>query len=110
MVDAAANRTLAAPIRVGKLLVDPSEGVALWDGRDLGLTPRELALLEALARNAEVVVSRDHLLETVWGYDFAPVTKVIDVFMSYLRRKLAEAGAPPVIHTVRGIGFVLRRA
>jgi DNA-binding response OmpR family regulator len=104
--DAAAE----APLRVGSLLVDVGAWSASWDGRDLGLTRRELALLEALARNVDVVLSRDRLLEIVWGYDFAPTTKVVDVFVSYLRRKLADAGAPRVIETVRGVGFVLRRA
>jgi DNA-binding response OmpR family regulator len=99
-----------APLRVGALLVDVGAWSASWDGRDLGLTRRELALLETLARNADVVLSRDRLLELVWGYDFAPTTKVVDVFVSYLRRKLADAGAPRLIETVRGVGFVLRRA
>jgi two-component system response regulator PrrA len=99
-----------APLRVGALLVDMGAWRATWDGRDLGLTRRELALLETLARNVDVVLSRDRLLELVWGYDFAPTTKVVDVFVSYLRRKLADAGAPRVIETVRGVGFVLRRA
>jgi len=99
-----------APLRVGSLLVDVGGWSASWDGRDLGLTRRELSLLETLARNADVVLSRDRLLELVWGYDFAPTTKVVDVFVSYLRRKLADAGAPRLIETVRGVGFVLRRA
>jgi two-component system, OmpR family, response regulator PrrA len=107
---AAADDAAQAPLRVGSLLVDVGAWSASWDGRDLGLTRRELALLETLARNPDVVLSRDRLLELVWGYDFAPTTKVVDVFVSYLRRKLADAGAPRLIETVRGVGFVLRRA
>ena len=101
---------LPLPLRVGALLVDPVAYRAVRDGRDLALTRRELALLEALARNADVVLSREKLLELVWGYDFDPSTKVVDVFVSYLRRKLDAAGAPKLIETVRGVGFVLRAA
>ncbi|MCW2966468.1 MAG: Response regulator MprA [Solirubrobacteraceae bacterium] len=98
-----------APLRVGGLLIDTASASASWEGRDLRLTRRELTLLDALARNAGVVLSRDRLLEVVWGYDFAASTKVVDVFVSYLRRKLEMAGAPRLIETVRGVGFVLQR-
>ncbi len=101
---------LQPPVRVGLLFVDVDGAVARWNGRDLGLTGRELALLDALARNQGVVLSRDRLLEMVWGYDFAPDSRALDVFMTYLRRKLEAAGAPRVVQTVRGVGFVLRSA
>jgi DNA-binding response OmpR family regulator len=97
------------PVRLGQLLVDAAGGVASWDGRDLGLTRRELTLLDVLARNSQVVLSRDRLLELVWGYDFAPDSRALDVFVSYVRRKLETAGAPRILETVRGVGFVLRR-
>ena len=71
------------------------------------LTRREFDLLETLARNAGLVLSRERLLETVWGYDFAVDTNVVDVFVSQLRRKLEAGGAPRLVHTVRGIGFTL---
>src|ERR1700742_348692 len=105
----AGDVSMAAPLRVGRLLVDPGAAAASWDERDLELTRRELALLETLARNPGVVISRDRLLELVWGYDFAPSTKVVDVFVSYVRKKLEAAGAPRLIETVRGVGFVLQR-
>jgi two-component system, OmpR family, response regulator PrrA len=98
------------PLRLGALLIDVSAASATWDGRDLGLTRRELELLAALARNSEVVLSRDRLLELVWGYDFAPDSRALDVFISYLRKKLETAGAPRILETVRGVGFVLRRS
>jgi len=101
--------SLRPPVRLGLLLIDAEGAAASWGGHDLGLTGRELALLDALARNVEVVLSRDRLLEMVWGYDFAPDSRALDVFMTYLRRKLEEAGAPRLIDTVRGVGFVLRR-
>jgi two-component system, OmpR family, response regulator PrrA len=97
------------PVRMGQLLVDAAGGTASWNGHDLGLTRRELTLLDVLARNAQVVLSRDRLLELVWGYDFAPDSRALDVFVSYLRRKLEIAGAPRILETVRGVGFVLRR-
>ena len=101
------SASLEPPVRLGLLLVDVDGAAASWDGRDLGLTGRELALLDALARNAGVVLGRDRLLEMVWGYDFAPDSRALDVFMTYLRRKLEAAGAPRLVQTVRGVGFVL---
>jgi two-component system response regulator PrrA len=101
--------SLQPPVRLGRLLVDVEGAAASWDGRDLGLTGRELALLDALARNVEVVLSRDRLLDMVWGYDFAPDSRALDVFVAYLRRKLEAVGAPRLLDTVRGVGFVLRR-
>jgi two-component system, OmpR family, response regulator PrrA len=97
------------PLRLGALLIDPQAAVATWEGRDLCLTRRELTLLETFARNPGVILSRDRLLELVWGYDFAPDSRALDVFISYLRRKLDTAGAPRILETVRGVGFVLRR-
>jgi DNA-binding response OmpR family regulator len=107
--DHAVGSSLQPPVRLGLLLVDVDGAAASWDGCDLGLTGRELALLDALARNAEVVLGRDRLLEMVWGYDFAPDSRALDVFMTYLRRKLEAAGAPRLVETVRGVGFVLRK-
>nr|WP_205696467.1 response regulator transcription factor [Conexibacter sp. SYSU D00693] len=95
-------------VRAGELVVDLAAHVATWEGADLGLTRRELELLEALARNAGIVLERRRLLELVWGYDFETDTNVVDVFVSYVRRKLDRIGAPALIHTVRGVGFVLR--
>ncbi len=105
----AGTASLQPPVRLGGLLVDLDGAAASWDGHDLGLTGRELALLDALARNVEVVLSRDRLLEMVWGYDFAPESRALDVFMTYVRRKLEAVGAPRLVETVRGVGFVLRQ-
>ncbi len=102
-------RGVDPPLRLGRLLIDSHAAVASWDGRDLCLTRRELTLLETLARNPGVTLSRDRLLELVWGYDFAPESRALDVFISYLRRKLDTAGAPRILETVRGVGYVLRR-
>lgn len=76
--------------------------------RRLELTGREFELLEYMLRNERLVVSRERLLEEVWGYDPMAITNTIDVFVSNLRRKLEAAGEPRVLHTVRGAGYVLK--
>ena len=97
-----------APIRVADLLVDPARRSVQRAGRPVELTRREFDLLEELARHRNVVLSRGQLLEQVWGYDFEVDGNVVDVFVGYLRRKLETDGEARMIHTVRGVGFVLR--
>ncbi|KUN09147.1 two-component system response regulator [Streptomyces yokosukanensis] len=99
-----------AALRVADLVVDPAARTAARSGRALDLTRREFELLEVLARNAGLVLTRDQLLERVWGYDFDVRTDAVDTFVSYLRRKLEAGGHTRLIHTVRGVGFVLREA
>jgi two-component system, OmpR family, response regulator PrrA len=94
-------------LAVGPLTVDPARRRAGVAGRAVELTRREFDLLETLARNAGIVLSRERLLELVWGYDFAVDTNVVDVFVSQLRRKLEAGGTARLVHTVRGIGFTL---
>ena len=96
------------PIRVGDLVVDPARRSVHRGDRAVELTRREFELLEELARHRNVVLSRGQLLERVWGYDFEVDGNVVDVFVGYLRRKLEAGGEPRMIHTVRGVGFVLR--
>jgi two-component system response regulator PrrA len=95
-------------LQVGPLRVDAGAHTATCGGAVLELTRREFALLEVFARNPGLVLTRDQLLDRVWGYDFDVRTDVVDTFVSYLRRKLEADGRPRVLHTVRGIGFVLR--
>ena len=95
-------------LTVGSLTIDTARRLVFVAGERVELTKREFDLLAALAENAGVVLSRQRLLELVWGYDFDVDTNVADVFVSYLRRKLERDGLPRVIHTVRGIGYVLR--
>jgi DNA-binding response OmpR family regulator len=97
-------------IRVGPLCVRPGERKVTVAGRPVELTRREFDLLEVLARNQGIVLSRSTLLERVWGYDFEVTDNAVDTFAGYLRRKLEAGGAPRMIHTVRGVGFVLRAA
>ncbi|MFF0493078.1 response regulator transcription factor [Nocardia sp. NPDC003482] len=105
---AAASPEPTDSITVGPLEVDEAGYRALLHGREIELTKREFELLSTLARNAGVVLSRERLLELVWGYDFAADTNVVDVFVGYLRRKLESDGTPRLLHTIRGVGFVLR--
>ncbi|MGA9869843.1 MAG: response regulator transcription factor [Rhodococcus sp. (in: high G+C Gram-positive bacteria)] len=93
---------------IGDLRVDIPGYRAHVDGRELDLTKREFELLAVLARNSGVVLTRERLLELVWGYDFVADTNVVDVFVGYLRRKIEADGRPRILHTVRGVGFVLR--
>ena len=96
------------PIRVGDLSVDPARRLVRRGAREVELTNREFELLEALARHPGMVLSRTQLLEQVWGYTFEVDSNVVDVFVSYLRRKLESGGESRLLHTVRGVGFVVR--
>lgn len=100
--------TVVGAITVGPLEVDVAGYRALLHGSEIELTKREFELLSTLARNVGVVLSRERLLELVWGYDFAADTNVVDVFVGYLRRKLEVGDTPRLLHTIRGVGFVLR--
>lgn len=99
---------VSVPLRVGDVVVDPARHIARRGDRDLELTRREFELLETFARHAGIVLDRFQLLEHVWGYDFAVDGNVVDVFVGYLRRKLEAEGEPRMLHTVRGVGFVLK--
>ncbi|MEV6062504.1 response regulator transcription factor [Nocardia asteroides] len=104
--------TSAAPpgktVRVGAVDIDLAGHRVHAGGRQVELTKREFELLAMLADHLGVVLGREQILSAVWGYDFATDTNVVDVFVSYLRRKLEADGVARVVHTVRGVGFVLR--
>jgi DNA-binding response OmpR family regulator len=95
-------------LAVGDLRLDPRTRSARRGERDLDLTRREFELLQLFLRHPGEVLDRRRLHEEVWGYTFDPGTNVADVFVGYVRRKLETGGEPRVLHTVRGIGFVLR--
>jgi two-component system response regulator MprA len=98
-----------APIVVADLRIDiPAHRV--WRGeRELQLTRTEFDLLELLARNQGVVLKRDQLLEEIWGWASATLSNSLEVYIGYLRRKLEVNSEPRLIHTVRGVGYVLRQ-
>src|SRR5690606_395277 len=78
-------------------------------GQRLELSPKEFGVLEYLLRNAGQVLSRDQILEHVWGYDADLEGNNVDLYVHYLRRKLVAAGAGPLIETVRGAGYTIPR-
>jgi len=98
----------AASIEVADLTLNPDTREVRRGEREIELTNREFELLEFLMRNERLVVSRERLLDEVWGYDPMAATNTIDVFISNLRRKLESGGEPRLLHTKRGAGYVLR--
>jgi DNA-binding response OmpR family regulator len=100
----------SAFLTVGDLRLNPDTREVLRDERSIELTGREFELLEYLMRNERLVVSRESLLDDVWGYAPFAETNTVDVFVSNLRRKLEAGGEPRILHTVRGAGYSLRAA
>ncbi|HXB65665.1 MAG TPA: response regulator transcription factor [Solirubrobacteraceae bacterium] len=98
----------SAPLRVGDLSLNADTHEVQRSERAIELTQREFELLEYLMRNERIVISRQRLLDEVWGYDPFSQTNTIEVFVSNLRRKLEAGGEPRLLHTIRGAGYVLR--
>ncbi len=97
-------------LRFADLELDPLAHEARRDGRLLELTRTEFLLLDLLMRHPRQVLSRSTIFERVWGYDFGPTSNSLEVYIGYLRRKTEAAGEPRLVHTVRGVGYVLRSA
>ncbi|MFG2573048.1 response regulator transcription factor [Streptomyces sp. NPDC048481] len=95
-------------VEAAGLRMDPQARRAWRGGRELELTRTEFELLELLVRNAGIVLDHSTIYDRIWGYDFGPGSKNLAVYVGYLRRKLDQPGAPQLIHTVRGVGYVLR--
>jgi two-component system response regulator MprA len=95
-------------LRVGDLSLDPRRRTAQRGGRAIELTKTEFDLLELLMVNAGIVLERGVIYDRIWGYDFETGSRSLDVYVGYLRRKTEEGGEPRLLHTVRGIGYVLR--
>ena len=100
----------ASVLDVDGMLMDLRTRRVQRDGRDVPLTAREFELLAYLMRHPDQVLSRAQILNAVWGFDFDPGTKVLEVYIGYLRRKLGVAGAADPIETVRNVGYRLRAA
>jgi two-component system response regulator MprA len=98
----------AARLRFRDLELDAQTRRVRRGERSIELTRTEFALLELLMRNADVVLTRDTICEWVWGHDTSFGSNTLDVYIGYLRRKTEAGGEPRLIHTVRGVGFVLR--
>jgi len=95
-------------LEAGQLVLDTRRRNVAYEGRAIELTRREFDLLEILMRHPGQALPRAMILSEVWGYDFLGGSNVIDVYVRYLRRKLEAAGVPPLIRSVRGIGYSLR--
>lgn len=93
-------------LRVADLTLDPATRKAIRNGKEIPLSATEYALLEYLMRNAGRVLTRSMILEHVWQYDFEGSDNVLEVYISYLRKKV-DRGTQPLIHTVRGVGYTL---
>ena len=92
----------------GGLTVDVSRHKVTRDGKDIELTGREFSLLQYFMENKTIVLTRDQLLEKVWGYEYLGETNVVDVYVRYLRGKIDDGFDQKLLQTVRGVGYVLR--
>lgn len=111
-VRALLRRTVATPaeaiLKFADVVLDLQTMEVRRGKRELELTRTEFRLLELFMRNPRVVLSRSRIFEEVWGYDFGASSNALEVYVSYLRRKLEADGEPRLIHTVRGVGYTLR--
>jgi two-component system, OmpR family, response regulator MprA len=106
------RRSTATPsegvLKFGELILDLQTMEVSRGARDLQLTRTEFRLLELFMRNPRVVLTRSRIFEEVWGYDFGASSNALEVYVSYLRRKLEAEGEARLIHTIRGVGYTLR--
>jgi two-component system, OmpR family, response regulator MprA len=106
------RRTTATPsesvLKFGEVVLDLQTMEVRRGQRELQLTRTEFRLLELFMRNPRVVLTRSRIFEEVWGYDFGASSNALEVYVSYLRRKLESDGEARLIHTVRGVGYTLR--
>lgn len=96
------------PLVYGRLRMDTARHTVTYGDAPIDLTKREFLLLRTLLENKSIVLSRDTLLERVWGYDYMGETNVVDVYVYYLRNKIDDVFGEKIIHTVRGIGYVIK--
>jgi two-component system response regulator MprA len=96
-------------ISLGDLTMDTSRREAKRGNKILDLTKTEFDLLHILLEQQDIVLSREYLYEHIWGYNFETNSKSLDVYIGYLRRKLDDSGEERLLHTVRGVGYVMRQ-
>jgi two-component system response regulator MprA len=96
-------------LRFEDLVLDPTTREVRRGGRPIELTRTEFELLELFLRHPGAVLTREEISKQVWGFDFGPSSNSLNVYMGYLRRKTEDGGEPRLLHTVRGVGYVLRR-
>lgn len=95
-------------LRVADLVLDPARRTVVRNDAPIDLTPREFSLLDYFMRNPGRVLTRTMIAEHVWDYSFDTTTNVIDVYVNYLRKKIDSEHTPKLLHTVRGVGYVLK--
>ena len=100
--------TGAAVVRIGDLVLDPASRIVSRGVRRIELTVKEFSLLEYFMRNPGKVLTRTMIIEHVWNYDFDSGTNVVDVYVNYLRKKIDSREEQKLIHTVRGVGYVMK--
>ena len=100
--------TKESMLQIADLSLDPARRTVFRGDRKIDLTSKEFALLDYFMRNPDRVLTRTMIAEHVWDYDFDSATNVIDVYVNYLRRKIDPDGSKRLIHTVRGVGYVLK--
>ncbi|HBF38321.1 MAG TPA: DNA-binding response regulator [Firmicutes bacterium] len=97
-------------LHIGDLIMDGTRHQVTRNGKSIELTKKEYDLLEYLIENQGIVLTREHILEKVWGYDYYGGTNVVDVYIKYLRDKVDEPFEDKLIHTIRGVGYILKEA
>jgi two-component system, OmpR family, response regulator MprA len=97
-------------LRFADLTLDLRSHEVRRGARRIDVTPTEFNLLELFLRNPERIVTRHELFTEVWGFDFGRSSNALNVYIGYLRRKTEAAGEPRLLHTVRGVGYVLRKS
>ena len=102
--------TASDDLKVSDLVLNPSKREVFRGTRQLQLTKTEFDLLELLMSQPGIVVSRDDIYESIWGYDFETNSKSLDVYIGYLRRKTEENGESRLVYTVRGVGYVVKES
>lgn len=102
------KRTKDEELFVGDLTVNINRHEVKRNGQFIQLTAREFDLLVTLLKNKNIVMTRDQLIEQVWGYDYAGETNVVDVYIRYLRQKIDKDFPVPYIQTVRGVGYTIK--
>jgi len=102
------SSTQQEQVTFGQLSINEQTREVIYYGTSIDLTPREYDLLLYLLKHSKQVLTREQIVQAVWGYDYYGDTNVVDVYIRYVRQKLEAANDIPIIHTVRGIGYVLK--
>ncbi len=105
---ASETKTSDAILSFGGITMDTARHTVICEGNPIELTVKEFGLLQALLENTSIVLTREQLLERVWGYDYFGETNVVDVYVRYLRSKLESVSDTKYIQTVRGVGYVIK--